>query len=252
MKRSRVKTGQRIDEQLMYGFLFTIVAGIIMIYSTSSILAESRHGSQLFFFRQQFVWALLSVGVVWLIARLDLQRLAVYSAPALFCTLVLLMLVFVMPARNQAQRWIMLGPLTFQPSEIFKFLTVFYLAFSLSNRKRNLAKLKQLVFPYLPFLGLGMGLIMLEPDLGTTIVIFVTVMGMFFLAGARIKHLLMTVVPPAVLGCIVVFGLGYKKERILSYLAAVVDPLQGSYHVKQAALTLGSGGWFGAGLGDGR
>jgi len=250
MKSSRAKN--RMDETLLFGYLLTLVVGLIMVYSASSILAESRFGSHLFFFRQQFLWAVLSGVTIYVISLLDLKRLAVYSAPALLITLLLLSLVFVMPARNQAQRWLMLGPLTVQPSELFKGLMIFYLAFSLSNPKRNLTKLKELVFPYVPIIGLGLVLILAEPDLGTTIVVFVAAMGMFFLGGARIKHLALSVVPPALIGLFVVFVLGYKKTRILDYLAAVIDPLQGGYHVKQAALTLGSGGLLGTGLGDGR
>lgn len=250
MRSSRAKN--RIDETLLYGYLLTLVIGLVMVYSASSILAESRFGSHLYFFRQQLLWAVLSGVAIYIISLLDLKRLAVYSAPALLFTLLLLSLVYVMPARNQAQRWLMLGPLTIQPSELFKVLMIFYLAFSLSNPKRNLSNLKELIFPYVPIIGLGLGLILVEPDLGTTIVVFVTAMGMFFLAGARVKYLVLAVVPPAVLGSFIVFGLGYKKTRILDYLAAVLDPLQGSYHVKQAALTLGSGGLLGTGLGDGR
>jgi len=224
----------------------------MMIYSASSILAESRHGSHWFFFSHQLIWAALSLVVVYALQKVDLSRLAVYSAPALLVTLLLLSLVFLMPARNQAHRWLMVGPLTLQPSEIFKYLTIFYLSFSLSNPKRNLADIKQLLFPYLPIIGLGLALIMAEPDLGTTIVICITTIGLFFLAGARIWHLTLSLGSLAMLGTTIVFLFGYKKDRVLSFLSAVVDPLQGSYHVKQAALTLGSGGLFGTGFADGR
>jgi len=166
--------------------------------------------------------------------------------------LLLLSLVFLMPARNGSQRWLMLGPLTVQPSELFKCVMIFYLAFSLSNRKRNLADLKQLIFPYVPILGLGLLLIVMEPDLGTTLVIFLTALGMFFLAGARMKHLLTGSISSVGLAAGLVFGLGYKKARILDYIASVKNPLDGSYQVKQAALTLGSGGLLGTGLGEGR
>ena len=233
-------------------YLATIVTGLVMVYSTSSIIADSRFGSHLYFFRNQLLWAILATGAIWIISRLDLQRLAVYSAPALLLTLLLLSLVFVMPARNGSHRWLMLGPLTVQPSELFKFVMIYYLAFSLSNHKRNIADVKQLVFPYLPIIGLGLFLILMEPDLGTTIVISLTAVGIFFLAGARMKHLLVGLAPLAGVASFVVFVLGYKKARILDYIAAVVDPLQGSYQVKQAALTLGSGGLLGTGLGEGR
>ena len=172
--------------------------------------------------------------------------------PALFFTLLLLCVVFLMPTRNGSHRWLFLGPLTLQPSELFKFLVVYYLAFSLANPKRNLADWKQLVFPYAPIIGVGMLLIILEPDLGAVVVLLLSVMGMFFVAGARLKHLALAVLPPAALGSILVFVIGYKRARVLDYLAAVSDPLQGSYQVKQAVLTFGSGGLFGTGLGDGR
>jgi cell division protein FtsW len=250
MKPSRAKAA--VDERLLMAYLLVLVGGLIMVYSASSILAESRFGSHTYFFSNQLKWAVLSLICIWVVSRLDLQRLAVYSAPALLFTILLLCLVFLMPARNGSQRWLFLGPLTVQPSELFKFLTIYYLAFSLANPKRNLGDLKQVLFPYVPILGVGLALILAEPDLGTAIVICLSVLGMFFLAGAKIKHLAAATLPPAAIGSFVVFVLGYKKVRIENFFDAVVNPLKGSYQVEQAALTLGSGGLFGVGLGDGR
>jgi len=250
MKRFRVKS--RFDDRLLYGYILTLVVGLVMLYSTSSIIAESRFGSHLFFLRQQILWAILSLVAIYVIWRLDLKKVAVVSAPALLLTLVLLSLVYLMPARNGSHRWLMLGPVTLQPSELFKWLMIIYLAFSLSNPKRNIADLKQLLFPYVLIIGLALGLILFEPDLGSCVVIFVSAIGMFFLAGARLKHLLTAFVPPAGIAAFFVFVVGYKKDRILDYFAAVVNPLEGSYQVKQAALTLGSGGLLGTGLGEGR
>lgn len=241
-----------IDERLMVAYLLLLLIGLTMMYSASSILAEGRFGTHTYFVRQQTIWALLSIVCIWALSRIDLPRLAVYSAPALLFTMLLLSLVFLMPARNGSHRWIFLGPLTLQPSELFKFLAVMYLAFSLSNPRRNLGDWRQLVFPYVPILGLGMMLIMLEPDLGAVIVLVLSALGMFFLAGARLYHLALAIVPPAAIGSFVVFVLGYKAQRVYDYFAAVSNPLDGSYQVKQAVLTLGSGGLFGVGLGDGR
>jgi cell division protein FtsW len=122
----------------------------------------------------------------------------------------------------------------------------------LANPRRDLTDLKQLLLPYLPLVAIGLGLILLEPDLGSTIVISITVIGIFFLAGARLKHLAVAIMPLAAVGTAVVFVIGYKKDRILDFMAAIVDPLMGSYQAKQAALTLGAGGWLGVGLGEGR
>ena len=248
----RLLTRKKIDERLLFAYLATLVIGLVMVYSTSSIMAESRFGSHVYFLRQQFIWCLMSLVVIYILYRIDLKRFAVYSAPALLFTLILLALVFVMPARNGSHRWLIIAGFSIQPSELFRFLLVAYLAFSLSNPKRDVAKLKQVMFPYTPIIGAGLVLIALEPDLGSVIVIVLTVAGIMFLAGARIKHLIATAVPGAGLAAFMVLVLGYKKQRLISYMDSILDPLQGSYHVKQAALTLGSGGLFGTGLGEGR
>lgn len=236
----------------MIAFGLLMLIGLIMVYSTSSMIAESRFGSHIFFLKNQLKWAVIALVAMFVIIKIDLQRFSVYSAPALLLVILMLSLVFLMPARNGSHRWLFLGIINIQPSELFKFIMIFYLSFSLSNQKRNIADLKQLVFPYFPIIGLGLFLILLEPDLGTTIVVFLTALGIFFLAGARAKHLFYGFVPLIATASIVVFGIGYKKARVLDFIASVKDPLSGSYHVQQAALTLGSGGIFGVGLGDGR
>jgi len=248
----QLKTDERADERLMYAYLALLVVGIVMIYSTSSILAASRFGSHLFFFWRQLLWAVLSLGLIIVIKRLDLKRLAVYSVPALAVSMALLVVVFFMSARNGAHRWIYLGPFSVQPSEIFKFVVIFFLAFSLSSPKRDITDLKQLLMPFVPAIGAGLLLILLEPDLGSVIVIFITVLGIMFLAGGRLWHLFGGFVPLAAVGSFVVFVLEYKQKRIMDFAAAMTDPLQGSYQSMQAALTLGAGGILGTGLGEGK
>jgi cell division protein FtsW len=244
-------TDNRIDERLLIAYLATVLIGVVMIYSTSSILAQSRFGSHLLFFRNQLLWALISVVAVWIICKINLDRAAVYSVPALFLSLILLAAVFLMPARNEAQRWIMMGPLTLQPSEMFRLTLIIFLAFSLASPRRDISQVRQLVLPYAPIVGIGLLLVLLEPDLGAVIVIFMTVVGVLFLAGARLKHLAVAFLPLVGVTSLVVFVFGYKKARILDFIAAIQDPLLGSYQSKQAALTLGAGGVLGTGLGEG-
>jgi cell division protein FtsW len=242
----------RFDESLLLLYLGIAAFGLIMVYSTSSIMADGRFGSHYHFLKQQAMWFIISLAMMFVVIRLDLQKLAWLSVPALFVTFALLCLVFLMPARNGSHRWLMLGPLTVQPSEIFKFVTIIYLAFSLSNPKRDLSSLKQLLWPYGPVLGLGLGLILLEPNLGMTILVFFTALGIFFLAGLRMKHIMAAALPLVGVASLVVFVFGYKKARILDHISAITDPLLGSYQVKQSALTLGAGGLLGTGLGEGR
>lgn len=254
MERRRVSqsvTKTRFDETLLFLYLGVVAFGLIMVYSTSSIMADGRFGSHFHFLKQQAVWMVISLVMMLVMFKVDLQKWSALSVPALFVTFALLALVFIMPARNGAHRWLMLGPLTLQPSELFKFVTIYYLAFSLSNPKRDLNNVRQLSLPYGPLLGAGLALILLEPNLGMTILVFFTALGIFFLAGLRMKHIMAAALPLVGVATVVVFVLGYKKARILDHINAVIDPLKGSYQVKQSALTLGSGGLLGSGLGEG-
>ncbi|MEE8577400.1 MAG: putative lipid II flippase FtsW [candidate division Zixibacteria bacterium] len=250
MKRRR--TPNQLDESLFVAYLLTVVIGLVMVYSSSSIVAASRHGSQLFFIRQQLVWASLSVAVLYLLSRIDLKRLVVYSVPALLVSIVMLGTVFFFPPRNGSFRWIVLAGFSIQPSELFRFLMVMYLAMALSKPGRDISQWRTLLIPHAPLIGIGLLLIGAERDLGSVIVIVGTVVGIFFLAGARIKHLAAFALPTVSLGSFVVFVLGYKIDRITDYMSAFVDPLKGSYQVRQAILSLGSGGLVGTGLGEGR
>ncbi len=243
---------QRVDERLLLTYLTVLVGGLAMVYSASSIIADARFGYHLHFFRNQLLWAVLSLTAVYVICRLDLSQAARYTPLVFLGTLVLLGLVFLFDPRNGSHRWIQVGPLTFQPSELFKFITVAFLAFSFSNQRRDVTDTRELFGRYVPLVGIGLILILLEPDLGTTVVVFVTALGMLFLAGAHLRHLAAALLPLLGVGALVVFGLGYKKARVLDFLASLSDPLQGCYQTKQAALSLGAGGLLGVGFGDGR
>lgn len=215
-------------------------------------MAESRFGSNLFFLKRQFVWLILGALAGYIVYKVDLKKLSAYSVPLLFLTMVLLAMVFLMPARNGSHRWLFIGPFSLQPSEFFKLAVILYLAFSLSQKKRDITQWKQFLYPYGPFIAIGLALIIFEPGLGSAITISLTVLIIFFLAGVRLYHLAIFILPITSLVAFMVFVLGYKSARVYDYLAAVKSPLSGSYQVKQAVLTLGAGGLFGSGLGNGR
>ncbi len=241
-----------MDKKLLYAALCLLVIGMVMIYSSSSVMAQSRFGSQIYFLQRQILWLGLALAAGWVITKVDLKKFAAYSVPLLLLSLIMLALVFLMPARNGSHRWIFLGPLTIQPSEIFKVLVIYYLAFSLSQKKRDIGDWKQILFPYAPLIGIGVILIILEPGLGSALTITLTVLTIFFLAGIRLQHLALLILPLAGLASFMVFVLGYKKDRVIDYISAVQNPLAGSYQIKQAVLTLGAGNLFGVGLGNGR
>jgi cell division protein FtsW len=241
-----------MDRKLLYSASALVIAGLVMVYSSSSVMAQAKFGSNFFFLQKQLMWLVIALMAGWVILKVDLKKLSAYSVPLLLITLVMLAAVFLMPARNGSHRWLFIGPFSIQPSELFKFLVIFYLAFSLSQKRRDIRQFKQFVWPYVPLIAIGLILIILEPGLGSAITISLTVLAIFFIAGVRLLHLAVFTVPFAALGSFMVFVLGYKSTRVYDYLAAIESPLSGSYQVKQAVLTLGAGGIFGTGIGDGR
>jgi cell division protein FtsW len=241
-----------MDKKLLYSTLGLIAIGLVMVYSASSVMAESRFGSHFYFLQRQLIWLVLAIGIGLVILKFDLKKFAALSVPALFVTIIMLAFVFIMPARNGSHRWLFLGPLTIQPSEIFRLVVIYYLAFSLSQKKRNLDDWRQIVLPYVPLIGSGLLLIILEPGLGSAMITAASVLLIFYLAGMRLYHLAVLIVPLMAIGSFMVFVLGYKKIRVINYFSAIENPLAGSYQIKQAVLTMGAGGLFGAGLGNGK
>ncbi len=240
-----------MDRKLFYSTLALLIIGLVMIYSSSSVMAESRFGSHLFFLKKQLMWLILAGFAGWLITRIELKKYAAFSVMAVFATLVMLVLVFFMEARNGSHRWLFVGPFTIQPSEFFKLAVIVYLAFSLSGEKRDIRNFKQIMLPYAPLIGSGLVLIILEPALGSAIIISVTASTIFFIAGMRLLHMAVLVLPITGMLAFMVFILHYKIQRVMDWMAAIENPLAGSYQVKQAVLALGAGGVFGAGLGYG-
>ncbi len=241
-----------VDKTLLYTSLFLGLFGVVMIYSASSIMADGRFGNHLHFLQRQIIWLLISCVAVYFILKIDLKRRAVYTPIFLLGVIFALSIVFLMPSRNEAHRWLFLGPMTMQPAEFAKIGLIYYLAFSLAKPSRDVTVLKQLLIPYLPIVAIILGLIALQPDLGMVIVIAVTALGMLFMAGAPLKFLLGGTLPLGGLAAFLVFGLGYKIARVHDFISTLENPLAGSYQIKQAILTLGAGGVFGSGLGDGR
>jgi len=179
-----------------------------MVYSSSSVMAESRFGSHFFFLKRQFIYLIMACLAGWVVTRIDLKKYSAYSVPLLFITLIMLSVVFIMPARNGSHRWLFLGPFTLQPSEIFKLVSIVYMAFSLSQKNRDITDLKQFLLPYAPLLGSGLILIILEPGLGSAMTITLTLLVIFFLAGVRMYHLALLILPLASFASFMVFILG--------------------------------------------
>ncbi len=229
--------------------------GIVMIYSTSAILAEERHGDSYYFLRRQALWVILGLSGFALAVNVDYHWLRRSSGLLLFASIVLLGLVFVPGVGRTAggaMRWLRLGPFNFQPSELAKFAIVLYMADVLAGKQRKIDRFWQnFAFPLLIFLTI-IGLIILQPDLGTTILIGMIVAIMVYAAGVRFRHILplFLLAPPVVY--YLVFSSAYRRRRIVAFLNPWADPEGTGFQIIQSFIALGSGGIMGMGLAQSR
>ena len=242
----------RPDYLLFLIVLILIVTGVLMVYSASAILALDKLGSTTYFAKRQAIWAIISLCLILVLIKVDYHRLEKISPLVLLVSLSLLVVVLFVPPIRGVHRWIKLGPVTFQPSELFRYVLILFMAHSLSRKRDRIKEIRFVFIPYFLILGIASLLIMKQPHLGAVLLLSAVVFGMLFVAGTKIKHLFLIVAPVVLSMFILVFFFDYKKPRVDDYLKSLGDPLEGSYQMKQSVLALGSGEILGAGPGEGK
>jgi cell division protein FtsW len=239
------------DLLLLAAVLGLLSLGTIEIYSATAADSLARFHDAAFFLERQLMFVAIGGVAMWMGARLDYRQLKRWTYPLLFLSLMLLAVALVAPARNGAKRWVPLGPLTFQPVEVAKLGLVTYLANSL-GRKADQVKTFTIGFvPHLVVCGMMMVLLLKEPDLGSSIVIGATTLGMLFVAGTRISYIVLAVLASAPVAYHLVVGTPWRMQRFLAYFNPEAFANKESYQFLQARLAMGSGGLGGAGLGGG-
>ncbi len=233
-----------------------VILGLIMILSASSVTAFATYGSSFLFFNKQALWALVGLSGYFFFARLDYHRLS-GAGYVLFVAAALLLIAVLVPGigiiAGGSARWLGLGPLSFQPSEFAKLALVLFAADVFSRKEEKTLDLaSHTLVPMVPALGVLAVLVMLQPDMGTTVVLGSIGLGMLFVAGAPLRFLVPTMMVGAVAATAVAFGQSYRRARITAFLDPWADPLHTGYQSIQSLLALGSGGWFGVGLGASR
>jgi cell division protein FtsW len=249
----------RDRHQADYGILVIVVAltavGILMVYSSSAMKAYIATDDTLSIVGPQIGWAALGMVAMAAMMRVDYRYLRFISVPAYIFGAVLLVLVFV-PGLNVviggSARWLKLGPLpALHPAEIAKLALIIYLAHWFAKRGTRVKGFWTGTIPFLVILAPIVALVFKEPDLGTTIVIALTGLTMFFVAGGSLLQL--AAIGFAAFVALVAVGLrAYQLTRIRTWLDPWSDPLGTGFHTIQGLLALGLGGLLGAGLGESR
>ncbi|HEY4241379.1 MAG TPA: putative lipid II flippase FtsW [Kofleriaceae bacterium] len=239
------------DTILLAAVLGLLAIGTVEIYSATAADGLTRFHDAAFFLNRQILFASIGGVALWVASRMDYRRLRDWAYPLLGVALVLLLAALVFPARNGAKRWVPLGPLTFQPVEIAKLALVTYLATSLGRKADRVKSFTMGFVPHLVVAGLMMALLLKQPDLGSSIVLGATTLGMLFMAGTRVSYILLATLASAPIGYHFIVGTAWRLQRVLAYLNPEAFATSTSYQFLQARLAMGEGGLTGAGLGDG-
>ncbi len=240
----------RPDLPLLLLTLGLVALGLLMVFSASANMADTRYGSPYLFLRKQVVWDLLGIAALFVGLRINYRVWAKWAVLGLLLSVVLLILVlFIGPVVKGAQRWIVLPGFTFQPSELAKICTVLWMAAYLDRHTSQLSDFMKGVAPALGVLCAVCVLILKEPDLGTPMLLSAVSFILLYLAGARLRPLGLVGLAALVPLYFELFRVKYRYRRLMAFLDPWADPSGAGYQLTQSMLAFGSGGLFGKGLG---
>jgi cell division protein FtsW len=250
LRRSKVilkKSSSRPDWLLIGLTLGLTVFGVLMVGNASVVEAYRDFGDKVYYLRLQSLWAGIGLMALFLTLNFHYRNWRKLALPLMVLALISLIFLFFTGLGVQAlgaKRWLRLGNFRFQPSELAKFAFILWSAAFLSQKKKT--------GPFLILLALLVFLIMLQPDLGTTLILVLNGLIIWFAAGVAIWQIGLVGILGVLLGAGLIFSSSYRKERLLTFLNPGRDPLGASYHIRQILIALGSGGLFGLGLGQSR
>ncbi len=252
-KAARQEVNSRNATVLLVVVGILVVIGLGATLSASSVIGLERSGDGLQYFRRQIMWVGLGLGVMLIAIRVPYQWLRRAAIPLLALSLVGLCAVLVVgEVTAGARRWLNLGPISLQPSEFAKFAVVVYLSAVLTRKEHLLRSFPRFAAPVGASLGLVSVLVMLEPDLGTTIIIASAALAVLIASAAPLRYVALTAIGGFGSALLLAYSSPYRWERITSFLDPWADQLGSGFQVIQSYLALGTGGAFGVGLGASR
>jgi cell division protein FtsW len=244
-----------MDHTLLIVTMILALVGLVMVFSASAIVAGNRFHDSGYFLKRQLAWLVFGFLLLHLASHVDYVWWKRLSIPLLGLMMVLLVMVLIPSlgvAAKGARRWLRLGPISIQPAEMVKLVAVIYLAAYLTKKEDRVTVFSSGLLPVLIVVGLLSGLVLLEPDLGTVVVIGLVTVGLLFLGGARISHLLGLGLCAVPVVLVLVLGSSYRRQRLMTFLAPWKDASDAGFQITQSFIAFGSGGPFGVGLGEGK
>ena len=242
-----------VDFVIVTVTVMLVVFGIMMVTSSSYYSSINESGTPYSYLIRELVWVASGSLLMWFGAVVDYHFFQKTAPLILGASLILLVLVLTPLGveRNNAQRWIGVGDLTIMPGELAKICVIIFVAWFLARDDRVILRPISGVLPLLILAGACFGLIMMQPNMSTAIIVCALILGMMFIAGMKWRYLWILAGTGAAAGVYFILSdeSGYRMERITSFLDPFADPLGSGYQVVQSLMALGSGGLFGLGLG---
>jgi len=242
------------DAQLLFPVLFLVGIGIVMVYSASSAIAMKKFGSDYYFLKKQAVFAVIGICALVACRHIPYTVYRPLAYPLLALSILLLAAVLFSPfgvTAGGSSRWLRLGPIRFQPSEFARLALIVYLAYSMERKADRIGEFSIGFLPHVVVLGVLSALVLKQPDFGSAAILAFLTWLMMFVGGVKLTYLLSSCVLGVVAGAFIITHAGYRARRLMSFL----DPWQYSsdagYQIVHSLMAFGSGGWWGAGIGNG-
>jgi cell division protein FtsW len=242
----------RYDRSLPLSALGLIGLGVVMVASSSIPVADNQHIGPFYFVTRHLIFLVLGAGLAIAAMRIELETAERHSGVVLLAGFALLLAVFVpgLGSRiNGAQRWIHLGISGFQPVEAFKLLLVLYLASYLVRHRESVQRNFFGVIKPIAVAGIGVVLLLAQPDFGSAALVAATTVGLIWLGGARLRNLVFLGLPMMPVMAWAAMYAEYRIKRLTSFRDPFLDPFGDGYQLAQALIAVGRGEWFGVGLG---
>lgn len=238
---------------IFFASILLAIIGLLMIYSSSSVWSLYKFNDAFYYLKHQAIFFFAGIIIILFLKNIDYNLYKKNANIILFICLSLLILVLIPgigKVRNGSRSWFGIGSFGMQPSEISKIALIIFTAKYLSNNEREVKSFKKGVFPILIIIGLFFGLIMLEPDFGTAMVIVMTLVSMLFVSNIKLSFFGYT----GLLGLLGIVALiiiaPYRMSRIISFINPWLDPLGSGFQIIQSLYAIGPGGLFGLGFGN--
>lgn len=245
----------KLDFLLVGAVIMISIFGLIMIYSASYIWAEYKFGDPFKFVKNQGIFFLVGLVILFVVSKID-YHIYYEKANFLFSVCLILLVLVLIPGigtvRNGSRSWFGIGSFGIQPSEFMKLALIIFTSKYLCRNEKNIKFIIKGVFPILAITLLVFGLIMLQPDFGTGMILVMSIIGLLFIGGVPFQFFFRAFL----IGVVGIVGLiisaPYRLERILSFLNPWKDPLGSGFQIIQSLYAIGPGGLFGMGFGSSR